>query len=266
MNNKRLSLPQIGQFVNRTNVAVITSAILLVILILFSGAVSITTLGNVIPRENKVTTAVNQLSFLSDSEKQSLTLSIMKAAQNGLLNFSSSVGTNALLNALNQVGGSPSRKSQVIRLYQTTLQDNLPVFLLTKTSIRLLRRGAPLQTVLATARKEINVLHRVNSFLQQEGVTLYLTYQNRSVLIDTLAESIEIYSRQQNDNSGQSIEDKLNQLQQTTYRLINVSSLPVSVGTNSGGRTSSNNAQLSQFLAKRQTIHKLLQIAQTINW
>lgn len=242
---------------------------LTLIVIVFSGTLSFNACANSVPREKQVRTQVQRLDFLSAGQMRSLSSAIFKASQDGLLDYSSSVGTSTLLDALVNSQGSSGQKLEFIRLYQTSLSDNLPVFLITKASIRLLRRRAPFPTVLSTVRRQIHLLRRIKNYLQTEGVSLYLTYQHRYTLIDTLAESIEIYLRQQNGGSQASTGNELAQLNQIMQNLIRVSSLPVSVGSNSGLKGTSGstetNPQLSRFLNNQSTVEALVKIAEEFN-
>jgi len=256
-------------FCSSDNLGIIFLVSFLLILLFFLGSVTFNASANNVPRERSVRTQVERLDFLSARQMRSLPHTIIKAAQAGLLDYSSSVGTNTLLTALVNSRGSARQKSELIRLYQTSLSDNLPVFLITRTSIRLLRRRAPFTTVLSTVRRQIHLLRSIKDYVQTEGVSLYLTYQHKHALIDTLAETIEIFLRQQNGGSQEPTDSKFVQLKQIMHNLIRVSALPVSLSSNSnvkGGEKSTDiNPQLSRFLSNQSTIETLVRIAEEFN-
>ena len=220
-----------------------------------------------VPNEREIEKVVNGLSFLSSSEKQTFVESLQKGAQKGLLDFSSSVGTRTLLEALASQDWTDAAKADFIDIYRNTLKKNLPLFLITKTSIRLLRRGAPFSALKSTVTGEISLLVRIRDYVKEKGVPLYVTFRNEAMLIDTLAESVRIYLRRQNSTENASSAQALDQLKQTSYNILKFSSLPVSVGTESGSKGASAgddvNPQLNNFLRKEETISELAKLADT---
>ena len=220
-----------------------------------------------VPSEREIEKVVNRLSFLSSSKKQTFVESLQKGAQKGLLDFSSSVGTKTLLKALTSQDWTDAEKTDFIDIYRNTLKKNLPLFLITKTSIRLLRRGAPFSALESTVIGEISLLVRIRDYIKEKGVPLYVTFRNEALLIDTLAESVRIYLRRQNSTENTSSKQALDQLKQTSYNILKFSSLPVSLGTGSGRKGGSAgddvNPQLNNFLRKEETLSELAEIADT---
>ncbi|MBS3789010.1 hypothetical protein KGY79_12550, partial [Candidatus Bipolaricaulota bacterium] len=74
------------------------------------------------PSERQIKKAVNQLD-LTPREKENLILSIYTGAQDGLLDFSSEIGTKTLLKVLNSQGSGPQKKAQFIRKYQQAIEE-----------------------------------------------------------------------------------------------------------------------------------------------
>ncbi len=209
-----------------------------------------------------VESAVQALDFLSETEKRSFSALLLAGERDGLLDFSGALGTEALLEAISSQPNSGKDKVEFVSLYEETLKEDLPVFLITKTSIRLLRRDAPLSTVLRTGRKERDLLARIDSYLEKRDVTPYLAFEDRALLVSTLAESLEIYSRQMSaDGSAEGEGEDLGQLRQTIRNLVKFSDLPVSLGDNQnvrgGSSSGSTNEELEDFLQEEDTISDL---------
>lgn len=217
------------------------------------------------PRKSRISKSVNRLSFLTKNEKQNLTLSIYTGAKDALLDFSGAIGTETMLEAISSKQGLQGDKKRLLNSYQKALRENLPVPLVTKTTIRMLRSGAPFSTVLTRIDGQINLLRKISRYLNKSS--LYLTYQHRAELIETLAESIVTYSRQhQTSNNAKTSPNATDQLKQTLYNMVKFSSLPVSMGGNAGAKgaagSNTGNTQLSNFLNSESTISDLAKLAE----
>lgn len=219
-----------------------------------------------LPRENQIRKAVNKLSFLTYQRKENLTMSIYKGAQDGLLDFSSEIGTKNLLKVLNSREFTPREKTRFITKYQQAIEENLPLFLVTKTSIRMFKTGAPFNTVLSTINKQIDLLRKIRQYLDRNKTPLYLTYKNKATLIDILADSIVTFSRQQTGDDAGITSSKIEEFEQTLYNTVKFSTLPVTLQGASGVKGSSgsekSNPQLAKFLRDKATIKELAKLSQ----
>ncbi|MFP4589225.1 MAG: hypothetical protein ACLFN4_05685 [Candidatus Acetothermia bacterium] len=240
-------------------------ALLALTLILASGFVnpSYAQAGEVGRKE--IASAGDNLTFLSETERSSLIDSLHTGSQNELLDFSGSVGMKTFLEALQEAQWDQAEKLEIIQIYQNVLGEDLPVFFITKTGIRLLRTDAPFSTVRSTLDRQVQVLRQIETFLKREEVNLFLTYQNRIQLIDTLAESLVTYVRQDDvpDDSEISSRD-IERLKRTTHNLVRYSSLPSSLsrsGVKGRGEDKGSNSRLDQFLKDQETFQELASIA-----
>jgi|GEM_PF-3584069 len=245
---------------NRSKIVLILS--LSALLILTNFCVS---LASQPPSKSRISKSVNRLGFLTKNEKQNLTLSIYTGAKDALLGFSGAIGTETMLEVISSKQGLQGDKKRLLNSYQKALRENLPVPLVTKTIIRMLRSGAPFSTVLARIDGQINLLRKIRRYLDRSS--LYLTYQHKAELIDTLAESIVTYSRQhQSSNNAKASPDATSQLKQTLHNMVKFSSLPVSMGGNPGAKgaagSNAGNTQLSNFLNSESTISDLARLAE----
>lgn len=217
------------------------------------------------PSKSRISKSVNRLDFLTNKEKQNLTLSIYTGAKDALLDFSGAIGTENMLEVISSKQGLQGDKKRLLNSYQKALKENLPVPLVTKTTIRMLRSGAPFSTVLARIDGQINLLRKISLYLNNSS--LYLTYQHKAELIDTLAESIVTYSRQhQTSSNATTSPNATDQLKQTLHNMVKFSSLPVSMGGNAGAKgaadSNNGNTQLSNFLNSEGTISDLARLAE----
>jgi len=257
----RLDLFKPGK--SRTTIRLVLAFLLTLLII--SSAVGLA-VAEKVPSERRVRKAVEELNFLPEESKHNLVLSIRTGAKDGLLSFSGGIGTRTLLKVIASQNSPAQKKTQLIEIIQGAIKEDLPLFLVSKTAIRMLRTGAPFDTVLNYVRREIDLLSNISLYLKRDDAPLYLTYRNRARLIDTLAESVVTYTRQKSRSDDARITaDELNHLERTLHNMVKFSSLPVSLqagtGVKGGSGGKENNPQLASFLKDRGTIRDLAQLA-----
>ena len=202
---------------------------------------------------------------ISSDQREYFVDCFFKGGSQKLLVFRGTVGFNSLLKTLESRNLPSNEIISLLNIFCGVVNRNLPIYMITSTSIRLLRKGATIQLLKSRIREEIYTLSEMSSFVQRQD--LGLSNKNLSSLVNVLAETVELFIGKVMASSEVNFSD-LGQLQKTLDKTIKYSNLPVSF--DSGGLLKSSNGGDSHtglvgFLRNPNTLDYLIELAREIN-
>jgi len=213
---------------------------------------------------NRIMKPLSSLS-LSLNRRRSLTDSFQRGIENNLIEFQGPVGLKALFESLQASAGAKEEKARLLEILGGTVDGGLPAFMLTGTAIRLIRKGAPLYRVREQVEKELKLLRELRNFLS--GYSLNLNFNQRVVLINSLAESLDIFLGEVIADPQVALKD-LDRLKGIIFNSVKYTNLPVSSAGNGlkGGKGGSGggDSDLVGFLGNENNLKTLIQIGEKI--